>query len=378
MEARSNIKGWCPSALRPMQAEDGLILRLRPWLGELSREQVLKLCELSERFASEELELTNRGNLQLRGIAEHDFDQLLGNLADLELIDEALEAKTGSNLCVAPDWSQGDVTQRLAEAFKASLTELPDLPSKFGFALDTGAISRLKQVPADIRVEKHESGSFLVYADSSPLGLRVVEDDVIKTCHQLTHWFAEHHTSEHRRMRTLLGAKSLPEKFTRDPVSGENQPMELEVHKDWQVIGVPLGRIKATDLHDALSSSSATQVRLTPWRSLIIDSHDIAYASAFILAQDNPRTRVFACVGAPNCASANGKTREIAERLRPQAGETVHISGCTKGCAFPRAATQTFLCEGNHFSLVKGGTAWDQPSQNNITLEAIENMVNSS
>ena len=198
---------------------------------------------------------------------------------------------------------------------------------------------------------------------------------MIKTCHQLTHWFAEYHTRKHRRMRTLLGAKSLPEKFTRDPVSGENQPMELGVHKDWQVIGVPLGRIKATDLHDALSSSSATQVRLTPWRSLIIDSHDIAHASAFILAQDNPRTRVFACVGAPNCASANGKTREIAERLRPQAARR-YISQEYKGCAFPRRQPRRFCVRETIFPCQRRDSGISPVKT--ISPEAIENMVNSS
>ena len=36
---RFEIKGWCPSALRPMQSGDGLVVRVRPRGGRLSAEQ---------------------------------------------------------------------------------------------------------------------------------------------------------------------------------------------------------------------------------------------------------------------------------------------------------------------------------------------------
>ena len=31
------IKGWCPGALRPMQSGDGLVVRIRPPTGRLTR-----------------------------------------------------------------------------------------------------------------------------------------------------------------------------------------------------------------------------------------------------------------------------------------------------------------------------------------------------
>ncbi|BBI51636.1 hypothetical protein HORIV_40570 [Vreelandella olivaria] len=62
-----SIKGWCPGAWRPMATGDGLLVRVRPPLGELSRAQLLALCDAAETFGSGLIELTSRANFQLRG-----------------------------------------------------------------------------------------------------------------------------------------------------------------------------------------------------------------------------------------------------------------------------------------------------------------------
>ena len=46
------IKGWCPGAWRPMASGDGLLVRVRPPLGRLTRHQMLALCEAAETFGS--------------------------------------------------------------------------------------------------------------------------------------------------------------------------------------------------------------------------------------------------------------------------------------------------------------------------------------
>src|SRR4029077_14251788 len=43
------IKGWCPSALRPMPSGDGLVVRLRPRGGRLSSAQAAGIAELAAR-----------------------------------------------------------------------------------------------------------------------------------------------------------------------------------------------------------------------------------------------------------------------------------------------------------------------------------------
>ncbi|MEO0991185.1 MAG: cobalamin biosynthesis protein CobG, partial [Pseudomonadota bacterium] len=60
-----DVRGWCPGAHRPMASGDGLVVRVRPPLGELSVTQALGLADLAGRFGHDELELTNRANLQI-------------------------------------------------------------------------------------------------------------------------------------------------------------------------------------------------------------------------------------------------------------------------------------------------------------------------
>ena len=61
----------------------------------------------------------------------------------------------------------------------------------------------------------------------------------------------------------------------------------------------------------------------------------------FIINPDDPRRRVIACTGSPGCASAYMPARAVAPEIAQAAassltdGETIHISGCAKGCALP-------------------------------------------
>ena len=71
------IRGWCPGAHRPMAAGDGLVVRVRPPMGELSPVQAHGLAGLAKRFGNGFVELTNRGNLQLRGVDARDHLPLI-------------------------------------------------------------------------------------------------------------------------------------------------------------------------------------------------------------------------------------------------------------------------------------------------------------
>ena len=70
------IKGWCPSALRPMRSGDGLIVRVRPHGGRISSAQAKGIAELSMRHGNGLIDLTGRANLQIRGIREDSHERL--------------------------------------------------------------------------------------------------------------------------------------------------------------------------------------------------------------------------------------------------------------------------------------------------------------
>ncbi|MGV6850177.1 MAG: cobalamin biosynthesis protein CobG, partial [Marinibacterium sp.] len=132
------VQGWCPGAHRPMMSGDGLVVRVRPRLARLTAAQTLGLCDLALRFGNGTIDLTNRANLQLRGAAETDHQALLAELSALNLLDAEPGIETRRNILVSPLYQPGDLTARLTQALIDRLGDLPALPAKFGFAVDTG------------------------------------------------------------------------------------------------------------------------------------------------------------------------------------------------------------------------------------------------
>ena len=75
----SRVRGWCPSAHRPMASGDGLLVRVKPRMGRLSAKSMQTVCQLADRYGNGMIDLTSRGNLQIRGVAEADHAVLLPN-----------------------------------------------------------------------------------------------------------------------------------------------------------------------------------------------------------------------------------------------------------------------------------------------------------
>jgi precorrin-3B synthase len=59
--------------------------------------------------------------------------------------------------------------------------------------------------------------------------------------------------------------------------------------------------------------------------------------------------------------SALAATGPLAEALAPPPGASLHVSGCAKGCARPRAATATLTAAPDGWSLIREGAADARP-----------------
>jgi len=81
---------------------------------------------------------------------------------------------------------------------------------------------------------------------------------------------------------------------------------------------------------------------------------------------DDPRRRIIACPGKPACASgliaARALASELARHLTPLR-ETVHISGCPKGCAHPAPAALTVVGSERGCGIIRDGSARDAPQR---------------
>lgn len=355
------VKGWCPGAYRPMASGDGLVVRIRPWLGEVSAHQALVLCALAERYGTGALELTLRANIQLRGIAEHDHEAVLEQLFAAGLLDAEPAIEARRNLLMTPDWMAGDVSHTLAENLMAALPELPDLPAKFGYAIDTGRALWLGGAPADIRIERDASGGLILVADGASTGGSVTRATAGAAIAEMTRWFVETGGREAGRMARHLRGQALPSQWTAMPRHGGRRPTQAP---NGMLLGAPFGQVDAGALRRLITGGALETLRVLPGRTLLAKGSSPVFLEGFC-APDDPLLNIHACTGAPGCSQALGPTRALARRLALDIppGETLHISGCTKGCAHPRAADHTLIATNDGFDLVSQGAPWEAPSK---------------
>lgn len=94
-----------------------------------------------------------------------------------------------------------------------------------------------------------------------------------------------------------------------------------------------------------------------------------AEARGFVVAAGDARLAISACPGAPGCASGRIPARALAPAVAAAAaalvaaGGSVHVSGCSKGCARPRAADLTIVGVDGGCGLVHHGTADATPRE---------------
>ncbi len=367
------VQGWCPGAHRPMMSGDGLVVRVRPRLARLTAPQALGLCELAQQFGNGTIDLTNRANLQLRGVQESEHQALLSELSALGLLDVEPGIEVRRNILVSPLYLPGDLTARLTQELIDRLSELPALPAKFGFAIDTGPERLLAADSADIRVERSADG-LILRADGAQTGRVVSEAEAISHLIALTTWFAEVFTPDTRRMARAVAAFGLPAEWQgRDPgqIGASLQPRACDLGS---LYGAAFGQLPANELHALIRNSGASALRVTPWRLILLEGGAAIPAPGFVTDGTDPLTTTDACPGAPLCPQAQAETRDIARELAPLVPGTLHVSGCSKGCARMGPADVTLVGQNGRFDLVKQGRAGDEPILRGLNPETLMTM----
>ncbi|WP_197919037.1 precorrin-3B synthase [Thiosulfatihalobacter marinus] len=373
--SRPDAKGWCPGAFRPMMSGDGLVVRVRPVLARLSRDQVLGLCDAAQRFGSGLIDLTSRANLQIRGVAETDHMDLLDQLHALGLLpdDPALESRR--NVLVAPFWREGGETQRLATELTARLGELPDLPAKIGYAIDTGKAPVFTRNSADFRLERTSNGELMLRADGMSRGRTVRADEAIDALIEMAHWFVNTEGPAHRRMANHTALVPPPADWQAVLPAAPARGVTAGQTVNGTLFGAVFGQLDATGLRTLITSTDAQAMRVTPWRLFLLEGAEPVATSDFITRPDDPLLHVDACPGAPLCNAASVETRTLARQLAAQIRGPLHISGCAKGCARPRACATTLVGVDGAFNLVRNGHPWDEPSLTGLAPETLARRI---
>ncbi len=412
------MRGWCPGALRPMQSGDGLIVRLKLTGGIVDLSLAKRIAGWSSRWGNGLIDLSSRSNLQLRGLCVQHLPALHKALTEAELLDDTEAGEATRNVVSSPlaglDPAAALDVRPIAKGLEQRLAtdaSLHTLPDKFGFAVDDGGLLGLATVPADVLFVACltvDGPAFRIHLAGAPLNCLgpCRPEKVAEAATTLAHVFLCFRTTSTRRMRDLvasLGAETIAREAGLALTSMSNTDRTalpsafLGAHPlgaaGFLGLGLPFGRIVAEDLAElasAATSIGAHDLRLTPWRAVLIPVPSVGPARmlsaelkphSFILDPEDPRRRIAACPGAPSCEKATTKVRHDATKLastlaRPPGSDIViHVSGCTKGCAHPRAATVTLVGRNGRYDLVRNDVASGSPTNRGLTLaQAVERM----
>ncbi|WP_375174951.1 cobalamin biosynthesis protein CobG [Pseudooceanicola sp.] len=366
------VRGWCPGAHRPMMSGDGLVVRVRPRLARLDRRQVTGLCDLALRFGSGVIDLTNRANLQIRGVAEADHDALLRYLSLLDLLDVDPAMERRRNVLVSPFWQAGDLTERLATKLLEGLADLPEMPAKVGFAVDTGPAPLLTGASADFRFERSAEG-LILRADGSARGREITEETAMTALAEMAEWFNARRTPERRRMAAVLAHDTLPVSWTEVAPRPAADTPEPGMTGQGPLVGAAFGQIDAAALEEVLHTQDLRAIRVTPWRLFLLEG--VTEAQGFISEAGDPMLTAHACAGAPYCPQASVETRSLARTLAGRVRGDLHVSGCAKGCALPRTADLTLVGREGAFDLVQSGAPWEEPVRRGVLPDDLLNIV---
>jgi precorrin-3B synthase len=366
-------RGWCPSLYDPMPTGDGLLVRVKPPGARLPAPAARALAEAAAHYGNGVIELTRRGNLQVRGLRPDGVAPFAAAMVAAGLADPDPERER-RRVVIAPSLAGDDPAAAdggLAERIEAVLANGPALASKFCIAVDAGGVLAGWPLTADILV-RIEAGRHWITPGDGPSAPDRTIDEIIRLTTEaagkrlfplsLRAWAAARTKAG---VRERAGAASGPD----EPLAfgGGSAPLRSEdpLTPAWRegekigyhpypgtdrgalALGLPLRQLDPPTLHALAALSDrfgGGAVRTTPWRALLLGqvcAADLpaarAAAQAAGLATDpaDPRLHVTSCIGSPGCASASVPARQDAARLAREGHGPLHLSGCAKGCAYP-------------------------------------------
>lgn len=360
------IRGWCPTAHRPMMSGDGLLVRMRPRSGRMTADKVHAVADLARRLGNGLIDLTSRAGLQIRGVTHDAHPELLRALVAEALVDADPGIEARRNIVVTPFWNSGDLTDRLERVLALRLADLPQMPPKTGFAIDTGAAPVLQDVSADFRFERDGEGGLLLRADGAERGWSIDEAGAFDALNEMATWFADTGGMESGRVKRHVSKVALPGNWQIAVPADGGQLRAPGRTKEGVVVGVPFGAMSADALVGLLAEADPAFVQVMPRRCLYLETARPVTHPAFIHDPSESLLDVAACSGAPRCTQATVPTRSVARRLTGRCAGTLHVSGCAKGCARSGSSDVTLVGRDGMFDLVRSGSVGDTPDQTGV------------
>ena len=373
--------------LRLAEAADGYLARIRLPGGMIGAGQMRVLARLAVGLGDGRVELTSRGNVQLRGLAADAAGPLAEELARAGLLPSPghdlvrnVLASPLAGLDGGPDLT---AIVRALDAALCARPRLVELPGRFLFAVDDGR-GDVACLGADVVAEVRADGVLV-----SGLAVRgavtdhAAAEDVVTAmlaCAEAfldaraadggTAWRIADLADGPARVRAVVAARLGPAAVAQ-PSAGSPAPGEshgtggaggldgtaasaVRAARPVGVVGpggttavllAPLGRLTAAQLTWLADRVRGRPARITPWRSVVLP--DLPDAAGLIcdaaelgfgVDGASPWLRVTACAGRPRCSSALADVQADAAAFADRwPDRIVHVSGCARHCGRPLA-----------------------------------------
>lgn len=342
----------CPGALQVHRAADGALARVRLPGGMIGPHQLEALAHAANDWGSPAMELTSRGNIQIRGVT--DTVKIAEVVADIGLLPSETHERV-RNIVASPLSGRSGGTADI----RAMVTELDDaiqaepglagLPGRFLFGIDDGRAD-ISGLGADVGVHVVGQSTALLLAGRDT-GVRLAMPDAVAALVKIAVRFADCR-GKAWRIAELEDAEHLLEGLeptadpdaTWPPVTGP--PVGWIPQDDGRVAlgaAVPLGVLQAR-VAEYLAAINAPMV-ITPWRSvLVFDLEEgVADVALRVLApmglvfdEQSPWLSVSACTGSPGCEHSAADVRaDAAAAVDEPANGHRHYVGCERACGSP-------------------------------------------
>ncbi|MEV4555468.1 cobalamin biosynthesis protein CobG [Kitasatospora sp. NPDC049285] len=363
----------CPGALRLHRAEDGHLARLRLPGGLLTARQVHAIADAADALGDGEVEVTSRGNVQLRGLRDDCGAELAARLRTAGLLPsdthERVRNVVASPLAGLDGLGHGDEVHTWVRELDAALCAArwaAGLSGKFLFAVDDGR-GDVAALNADVTLIATGGGRALLRLGRARRGTPV--DAPVAAALDAARKFlalARGRAWHVREVQDELpdGAVELPEFAGRPPALG--------VVGDAVSVGLRFGRADSAQwrlLAEAPASGGpgGAAVRVTPWRGVVVPGAGAGWLERFAAAgfrtePGGPWEGLSACTGLPGCGKSLADVRADAARTATAGGLPVHWSGCERRCGHPAGRWVDVLATGGGgYRVTVDGTARDVP-----------------
>jgi precorrin-3B synthase len=381
-------------------AADGGLARVRLPGGRTTIGALAELLACSLEYGDGRLELTSRGNVQLRGLHESAGPLLHERLASVGLL-PSMRHERVRNFVASPasgilSGGHIDLTGLLAELDEALCAEekLAALSGRFLFGLDDGR-GDVVGMEADVAVRFVDPKTAELWLAGVPTGQLLPVESITGTMLQVARNFVDRAAGQAPaawRLRDIpysierivaelavdgfgttlpasrtdvgpdgrSGAPDGPGGAPDSPrhPAGPPQPGPLEPGRYRQldgsvcaIVSARFGRLETVQARALLHDRAAhARVIVTPWRSVLVPDLASPHAEALLarahasgLGTDatEPWRHVTACIGSPGCARSHADVRATAIALStpvPLPAMPVHWVGCERACGTPTGA----------------------------------------